>query len=49
MDPLEMTYYSYDGFIDIKKAKILLDYTPKHSVKDGMLQTEKWLKDQCFI
>jgi nucleoside-diphosphate-sugar epimerase len=49
MDSLDMTYYAYDGFINISKAKRLLNYTPKYSVNEGMVQTEKWLKDQCFI
>lgn len=49
MDTVEMSFYSYDGFIDISKSKRLLDYSPKISVKEGMAQTEIWLKDQNFI
>lgn len=49
MDKLEMTYYSYDGFVNISKAKRLLDYSPKYSVKEGMAQTEIWLKDQNYL
>ncbi len=49
MDTVELSFYSYDGFIDISKSKSLLDYSPSVTVKEGMTQTEVWLKDQNFI
>jgi len=34
------------SFADISKAETLLDYTPRISLKDGLLSTIKWFEDQ---
>ena len=49
MDAVEMSFYSFDGFISIKKSEKLLAYKPRISVAQGMNSSEIWLKDQNFI
>lgn len=34
------------SFADISKAEALLDYTPRVSLKDGLLRTIEWFRDQ---
>ncbi len=34
------------SFADIAKAEALLDYTPRVSLKDGLLKTIEWFRDQ---
>ncbi|MFZ4059129.1 MAG: NAD-dependent epimerase/dehydratase family protein, partial [Ferruginibacter sp.] len=49
MDAVEMSFYSFDGFISIAKSEKILAYKPRISVAEGMKSTEIWLKDQNHI
>ena len=41
--------YSSPGYISINKAARLLDYEPRLSIKEGMNNTEVWLRAQNYI
>lgn len=37
------------GFISIDKAKLVLGFTPRFTVPEGMRDCEVWLRDQCHL
>lgn len=45
----DLRILSSPGFINIDKAKSLLEFTPRTTVPEGMRDCEVWLRDQCHL
>lgn len=44
-----VAFYSKDRHFDISKMKKVLDYSPKHSNKDGIIETAEWYVEKGWL
>lgn len=49
LTPAEVGYWTQTGTFDITKAKSILGYTPRISLREGMKRTEQWLREAGYI
>ena len=49
MNSWDLIKYARQGGLNISKARTLLGYTPRFSLREGVRETEIWLRDQKII